>query len=315
MIHPMPIHKPVLLKETIKFLNPEKGKIFVDCTLGSGGHAKAIAKKMKAGGRIIGLDIDKNNIEKFKKQKKIEAVRANFKDIKKVLLEKEKESGTKIVGEVNGILVDLGFSSDQLERIPGLSFQKNGYLDMRFSEESDLTAADIINRFSKEEIATILKEYGEERKAELIAEKIIQQRKIAKIETVFQLKEIVHNCYPKNSKVKGIDVATKTFMALRIMVNEEMKNLDKFLENSLACLKKGGKIAIISFHSLEDRKVKNFFKRESKKCICDEDQIQCTCNHQKTLKIITKKPITPQEEEKKNNPRSRSAKLRVAEKI
>ncbi len=311
----MPIHQPVLLKEIMELLNPKEGEIFVDCTLGSGGHAKAIAAKLKKEGKIIGLDFDKDNIEKLKKQKGIKAIQANFKDIKRILLQEEKATATKIVGEVDGILADLGFSSDQLGKIPGLSFRQDDFLDMRLDKSNPLTAADILNRFSQAEITTILEQYGEERRATLIAKKIIQKRKFKKIETVFQLKEIIQSCYPGQEKIRGIDVATKTFMALRIAVNKEMENLDKFLPVAVDCLKKGGKIAIISFHSLEDRKVKNFFKRESSKCICDEDQLQCTCNHQPILKIITKKPIVPQKEEREENPRSRSAKLRIAEKI
>ncbi|MEA3273572.1 MAG: 16S rRNA (cytosine(1402)-N(4))-methyltransferase RsmH [Patescibacteria group bacterium] len=311
----MSIHKPVLLKEVIEFLDPKKGKIFVDCTLGGGGHAEAMIAKVGKEGRVIGLDFDKSNIEKLAKQKRIETIWANFKDIKKVLHKKEIETSSKIVGRVDGILADLGFSSDQLEKVPGLSFQKDEYLDMRLDKSGDLTATDILNKFSQKEIAEILSKYGEERKADLIAEKIVRQRKTQEIETAFQLVQIVQSCYPEKIKVRGVNVATKTFMALRIAVNGELENLEQFLAEAMGCLKKGGKIAIISFHSLEDRIVKNFFKREAKKCICDEDQAQCTCNHQPILKIITKKPIVSSAEERQTNPRSRSAKLRIAEKI
>jgi len=311
----MSIHKSVLLKEVIEFLNPKEGKIFVDCTLGGGGHARAMVAKMGDKGRVIGLDFDRNNIKRLEKQKGIEAVWANFKDIKKVLHKKETETSTKIIGRVDGILADLGFSSDQLEKVPGLSFQKDEYLDMRLDKSGNLTAADILNKFTQKEIADILSKYGEERKSDLIAEKIVRQRKTKKIETTFQLLQIIQSCYPEKIKVRGINVATKTFMALRIAVNKELENLEQFLTEAIGCLKKGGKIVIISFHSLEDRIVKNFFKREARKCICDEDQAQCTCNHQPILKIITKKPIISSTEEIQANPRSRSAKLRVAEKI
>ena len=311
----MSIHKSVLLKEVIEFLNPKEGKIFVDCTLGGGGHARAMVAKMGDKGRVIGLDFDRNNIKRLEKQKGIEAVWANFKDIKKVLHKKETETSTKIIGRVDGILADLGFSSDQLEKVPGLSFQKDEYLDMRLDKSGNLTAADILNKFTQKEIADILSKYGEERKSDLIAEKIVRQRKTKKIETTFQLLQIIQSCYPEKIKVRGINVATKTFMALRIAVNKELENLEQFLTEAIGCLKKGGKIVIISFHSLEDRIVKNFFKREAKKCICDEDQAQCICSHQPILKIITKKPIISSTEEIQANPRSRSAKLRVAEKI
>jgi 16S rRNA (cytosine1402-N4)-methyltransferase len=309
---------PVLLKETIDYLNLNKGQTVIDCTLGSGGHSKEILKKIGKQGKLVAIDYDKQNLDLFKdflatkKIKNTELVFDNFKNIKKII----EKLGIK---KTDAILADLGFASPQLDYISGLSFSKKGNLeklDMRINNKENLKPAfEILNEASKEEIATILKDYGEEPKNLIIADKIVSTRKLKRITTSKELISIIEEVYQGKIYKHKINIATKVFMALRIAVNQEFENLKLLLTNSLHCLKKGGRIAIITFHSLEDRIVKKHFKFYSKKCICDEDQIICNCKQKPKLKLIIKKPIIPKIEEIKVNPRSRSAKLRVAEKI
>ncbi len=218
--------------------------------------------------------------------------------------------------KIDGIVMDLGFSSAQLDdESKGISFQNDAPLDMRFGENSPGEDTEyLINNYSEKEIAGIIREYGEEKFASNIAKKILEQRKIKKIKTTKQLAEIVEQAIPKKFR-KGINPATKTFQALRLKANDELGNLKEVLPSGVELLRKGGKIAVVTFHSLEDRIVKHFFKDQAKDCICPPQFPICNCNHRAELKIITKKPISPTEEEIKNNPRARSAKLRVAEKI
>ena len=302
-------HIPVLLNETIQILKVEEGDTVVDCTLGDGGHAQEIAKKIGEKGLLIGIDLDERNVDAFNELNLANAkgVKGNFKDIAGIINKFGLRRVTKIVA-------DLGFSSRQLDTISGLSFQEDSALDMRLSSEDALTAEEIVNQYPVAKLTEIFKNYGEETKARLIAEEIIKRRKKRRIRSSKDLAEIVQACYGGKIRVRGMNVSTKVFMALRIAVNDELGNLEALLQSSLECLQPGGRIAIISFHSLEDRIVKNFFRRESKGCICEEEP-QCQCSHQPQFKLLTKHPITASVEEIQNNPRSRSARARAAEKI
>jgi 16S rRNA (cytosine1402-N4)-methyltransferase len=293
------IHIPVLKKEVIGFLDPKPNQNFIDCTLGAGGHTKEILEKTKPNGKVLGIEADPTLCQKIKKEitsERLIVENDNFKNLKEIT---ERRNFKKI----NGVLIDLGISSwhiDQSKR--GFSFQKDQELDMRFnpSHESNLTAADIANKYPQEELEKILKDYGEERFARRIARAIIEKRKYKPINTTNQLIDIIQESVPFWYQRKRIHFATRTFQALRIAVNDELNSLQKVLPQIVEVIEPGGIIAIISFHSLEDRIVKNFFREEKNK---------------KSLEIITKKPIEATEEEVSSNPRSRSAKLRVAKKI
>ncbi|MBI4993946.1 16S rRNA (cytosine(1402)-N(4))-methyltransferase RsmH [Candidatus Wolfebacteria bacterium] len=294
-------HIPVLLKESIEILNPRDGEFFIDGTIGSGGHSAAILEKIGPSGKLLGIDWDKNAIErlrigKFKNCKNIILVNANYADLPEIL---EKNN----LPQADGLIVDLGFSSTQIESSgKGFSFLKNEPLDMRYGNE-DLTAAEVINSFSEKDLADLIFKYGEERFSRQIAKKIVDERKKERILTTFQLVEIIKKALPagrqgvpKNYEKGRINPATRTFQALRIYVNRELENVQTLLENLEKILKPQGRAAIISFHSLEDRLVKNYFRDLAKN---------------EKAEILTKKPITASDEEIKENPRSRSAKMRA----
>ena len=284
------IHIPVLQKEVIEHLEPKPNQNFIDCTIGEGGHTKAILEKNGPDGKVLGIEFDPWLYKKLLTSKidRLILVNDSFVNLKEIV-RKEK------FGPVLGILFDLGFSNWHLEESGrGFSFLKNEPLDMRYNPEDPLTAEKILNNWPEEEIEKILREYGEERFARRIARGIIEERKIKPIKTTFQLVEIVKQATPGWYHQRKIHPATRTFQALRITVNDELNNLKEALPQALEILKKGGKLAVISFHSLEDRIVKNFFREK--------------------LKVITKKPIRPSLKEIEINPRSRSARLRVGEK-
>ncbi|MBU2025814.1 MAG: 16S rRNA (cytosine(1402)-N(4))-methyltransferase RsmH [Patescibacteria group bacterium] len=310
----MTLHKPVLLKEVLKYLDPKAGGTIIDCTAGGGGHLRAIRERVGGKGTVVALDIDEKNIQilrqEIEKQKarNVILIKNNFKNLKRAL----ESVGIK---RVDGILADLGFSSDQLETVPGLSFRRDDRLDMRFERTSKITAQDILNKCSEQRLVEIFRDYGEEARAGCIARRIVKARRERRITKVSELGEIIRQCWGNRDRVSGLDVCTKTFMALRIAVNDELNNFSKMLEQSLDLLGPGARLAVISFHSLEDRIVKRFFRRESGKCVCPEDEPRCVCNHKPSLKILTKKPVMADIEEIKINRRARSAKLRAAEKI
>ena len=281
------MHIPVLQKEVLQYLDPKPNENFIDATIDGGGHTAAILGKIKPNGKVLGIEIDPEIYQKLKSKNLDRLVLTNDSYVNlKSILEK------KNFRPVNGILFDLGMSSWHLEESGrGFTFMKDEPLDMRYSLENNLTAEKIIDDYSQEEIEKILKEYGEERFARRIAKRIIKERPI---KTTLQLVEIIKRVVPGRTK---INPATRTFQALRIAVNDELNNLRKVLPQTIEVLAPGGKIVIISFHSLEDRIVKNFFREEAKKG---------------PLKILTKKPIRPSKEEIKINPRSRSARLRAA---
>lgn len=317
------IHQSVLLKETIELLSPQPNQHFIDCTLGGGGHSQAILERTGPHGKLLGIDLDEKAIEhcqnKLKKFfSRFILAQDNFKNINKIKNEYFSEY------TISGILADLGLSSNQLQGGAGrgFSFQTDGQLDMRLAAGQSLTAAEIVNNYSIQELIKIFKEFGEENLAGLIAQKISAFRRHKKIKTTAELAEIILQAYREKLKSKkaipwvgGLHPATKVFQALRLAVNDELNNLKKFLADAVDILPSGGRLAVISFHSLEDRIVKKFFQTENKDCLCPPQLPVCQCHHQRILKIITKKAVQPTSEEIKNNPRSRSAKLRVAEKI
>jgi 16S rRNA (cytosine1402-N4)-methyltransferase len=302
------MHLPVLKEEVIKYLDPKPNENFIDATFGLGGHTKEILKRNVPEGKVLAIEIDPELLKcltpDIKHQKRLILVNDSYVNLKEIV----KKYSFK---PVNGILFDLGLSSWHLEKSGrGFSFQRPEPLDMRYfslllrsSKEKGkrvMSAAEILNKFPKKEIERILREYGEEKFAKRIAEKIIEERKIKPIKTTFQLVEIVKKAIPKRYQKQRVHPATRTFQALRIAVNDELENLKKALPQALEILEKGGKIVTISFHSLEDRICKNFFKENSKKG---------------RLEIITKKPIRPNTQEIQKNPRARSAKLRAVIKL
>jgi 16S rRNA (cytosine1402-N4)-methyltransferase len=305
----IPVHKPVLTREVLEGLNIAPGKNYVDCTLGLGGHAQAILSSSYPGGRLLGIDADpeaaliaRDNLYEYSNN--ITIVNDNFTNLEEICREYD------FTG-VDGILFDLGISSLQLDTPErGFSFQSDAELDMRFSPEQVLTAMDLVNILPEQKLAQLLEEYGEEHRARRIARSIVANRPVNSTRKLAQLIE---------QAVKGerghIHPATKTFLALRIVVNHELENLRSALEQSIKVLNKNGRLVVLSYHSLEDRIVKQFMKRESSACICPPETPVCVCGHVPTLNLITKKVVTPSIEEVKNNPRSRSAKLRVAEKV
>lgn len=307
-------HEPVLLKEVIKYLDPKPNQNFIDCTLGNGGHTIAIAEKLKTG-KVLSIDLDSKIIDlarvRIEEQGLIDRViliQDNFKNLKQIVEENN-------FSPVNGILIDLGISSYELQdQERGFSFQIDGPLNMRYGIDIKNSAAGIVNNWSGRELEEIFRDYGEERYAKAIAQEIVKSRKDNFIKTTFDLVKIIEKAYIGKSRPK-IHVATKVFQALRIAVNDELNNLKKVLPQAMEILPPGGKLAIISFHSLEDRIVKDFFKQEAKGCICPIEIPVCRCDHKPAIKIINKKPIIPTLAEIGKNPRSRSAKLRLLEKI
>lgn len=365
-------HIPVLLREVVDYLQPRPGQNFIDCTLGGGGHAIEIAKRVSPSGKVLGIDLDPASIEfvELKRVNNLILVNDNYKNLKKI-------KNKRFNYPISGILLDLGLSSAQLEISGrGFSFQKNEELDMKFSgiqpsasnvPYSSLTAKEIVNNWSEKELVQIFKQYGEEPNAKKIAQALVKQRKIKPINTTFELCQIINHIVglqhlfkrstgssseflnkspfwsgetpcqkgaglaktKKPASQKGMgnplicrpewrkkrNPATRVFQALRIAVNQEFENLKQTLPLALEVLEPRGRLAVISFHRLEDRIVKDFFRQESRDCLCPSEFPVCRCGHKARLKIVTKKPVTPLINEIKSNPRSRSAKLRVIEKL
>jgi 16S rRNA (cytosine1402-N4)-methyltransferase len=301
-------HQPVLYQEIMDALSPRSGERYLDGTLGAGGHAEGILKASAPQGQLLGLDLDPEALRIASQrlsvfQNRIVIRHASYKEAPAVLEEIGWES-------VQGIVLDLGVSSMQIDQPDrGFSFMEEGPLDMRFDPRRGPSAADLINTLSEAELADIIWEYGEERYSRRIARAIVRERPIR---TTAQLADLVRSAVPGYEH--QIHPATRTFQGLRIAVNRELDTIKEALPRLVSCLSPGGRIAVISFHSLEDRIVKRFFRKESKDCICPPEQPICTCEHQAALDILTRKPVRPQEEEINQNPRSRSARLRVAEK-
>ncbi len=308
------MHTPVLLKEAIEFLNIKSDGVYFDCTAGGGGHSEEVAKLLDEKGVLVCMDRDAEAISRVKDRLKGYSCKKFFfkKSFKNIDVVAKKLG---FYGRVNGVLADLGTSMFQLKDFDrGFSFSGEGKLDMRMDKDQYLTAEHIVNSYSEKRLADIFREYGEERLSKKIARMIVEERKDNPITTTIQLAEIAIRAY--GGRKGRIHPATRIFQAIRIEVNDELNELKVFLENALKVLAKGGRLVVISFHSLEDRIVKVFFKDKAKKCVCPEWQMRCTCggNNQK-VRILTKKVIKPGEEELKTNPSSRSARLRACEKV
>lgn len=302
-------HIPVLYQAVIDLLNPIPGGRYVDGTLGAGGHSKGLLSASAPDGQVVGFDRDPAALELAQKNLADFGERMIY--IQDSYINFQSHLNNLNWHFVDGILLDLGLSSMQLDTPErGFSFREDGPLDMRFDPRQPLTAADLVNESSREELANIIFTYGEEKLARKIADAIIANRPLVRTKDLAELiKKVARN--PKSKT----HPATRTFQALRIVVNRELEALEAFLPTALESLNTGGRLAIIAFHSLEDRIVKQFFRKESKDCICPPDFPVCVCDHQARLKELSRRPIRPEEEEISQNPRARSAKLRVAEKI
>ncbi len=301
-------HYTVMKNEAVDALECKSGLIYVDCTLGGGGHSELILKRISPNGKLISFDIDQDAIdaatERLKEYKNITIVKNSYTNIKQVL----KDLGIpKITG---GILFDLGASYHQLTKQErGFSFSKEAPLDMRFNKESDFSAYDVVNKYKEDELVKIFSEYGEERFSKRIAKAIAEKRKIAQIKSTTELANLIVSATPKIKS--NIHPATRVFQAIRIEVNHELQNVKNTLNDVLDLLDFGAIISVISFHSLEDRVVKQFFKYHSTRCHCEPNQMICKCPPP-VLELVNKKPITATEQEINENPPSRSAKLRIA---
>lgn len=301
-------HYTVMKNEAVDALECKNGLIYVDCTLGGGGHSELILKRIQPEGRLISFDVDDDAIaaasERLKDYENLTIVKNSYTNIKKVLHELGIE---KITG---GVLFDLGASYHQFNKAErGFSFSKAAPLDMRFNQDADFSAYDVVNTYCEEDLIRIFSEYGEERFSKRIAKAIIEQRRLKKLETTIELADLIKKCTPHVKS--SIHPATRVFQAIRIEVNHELTNVKNTLNDVLDLLDVGAIISVISFHSLEDRIVKHLFKYHSQRCHCDKNQMICACPPPK-LELVNKKPITATQQEVKENPPSRSAKLRIA---
>lgn len=304
-------HKSVLLEECIEGLNIKKDGIYVDGTLGGAGHSFEILKRLSTKGSLIGIDRDEEALEAAKKKlkdfKNVTYIHGNHDDIKNILKENEIE-------KVDGILLDLGVSSYQLdERQRGFSYMGEAKLDMRMDKSQSLTAETVINEYSEEELAEIIEQYGEEKFAKKIAYIIVKQRKIKPITTTMELVQIIKDTIPMSKQTDG-HPAKRTFQAIRIEVNNEIEPLKETIKDCIECLKPEGRLCVITFHSLEDRAVKQAYIEAQGQCTCPKDLPYCVCGYVSEGKIINKKPIIASKEEQEENSRSKSAKLRIFEK-
>jgi len=311
-------HEPVLLNECIEMLNIKKDGIYVDGTIGGGGHSTEILKKLGKDGILIGIDRDSFALETAEKRlnsisleqkAKVILVNANFKDIKKVI---ENHNIT----EVDGILLDLGVSSHQFDEPErGFSYQNDGPLDMRMDRKQKLTAEDVVNEYQEKDLYRIIKEYGEEKWASRIASFIVKARAEKRIKTTWELVEVIKAAIPAAARREGPHPAKRTFQAIRIEVNNELGILTETIRDAFSVLRSGGRLCIISFHSLEDRIVKNEYQKFVNPCTCPGDFPVCVCGKKQVARLVNRKPILPGKEEIDFNPRARSAKLRVLEKL
>ena len=306
-------HKAILLDECIENLNIKKDGIYVDGTLGGGGHSFSILRKLNNTGLLIGIDRDKDAINaatnKLKEYNNFKTVHDNNSNIANILKELN-------IDKIDGMLLDLGVSSYQLDEADrGFSYMHDAKLDMRMNREDNFSAYDVVNNYSEGKLAGIFKEYGEERYSKSIARKICEERKEKYIETTFELVDIIKSAMPKAALNEKQHPAKRVFQAIRIEVNEELIRLKKTIEDIVSVLSKNGRLVIITFHSLEDKIVKHTFEELEGRCTCPKDFPVCVCGYVSHGKIVTKKPIVCSEEELKENPRARSAKLRVFERI
>lgn len=306
-------HISVLFGESIKALSVKENGIYADGTLGGGGHSEGILSQ-NGTCRLIGIDRDGAAIAAASSRLarfggRFTAVKSNFREIKSIL----RELG---VSALDGAILDLGVSSYQLDTAErGFSYMKDAPLDMRMDTEAELTAYDVINGYSKEELAGVFFEYGEEKWSKRIAEFIDERRKTAPVKTTGELVDIIKAAIPKKARLDGGHPAKRVFQAVRIEVNGELKILERAVRDFVDCLKPGGRLAVITFHSLEDRIVKKTFAELEKGCTCPKEFPVCVCGKKPVIKLVSRKPILPTEEEEDKNPRSKSAKLRIAEKL
>ncbi len=307
------IHKPVLLNEIIDLLQVKPDGIYVDCTAGGGGHSYEIAKRLNNNGLLIAIDRDEEAVRAVEARLRgltasVRLVHANYTDIKRIM-EENLDDGA------DGVLMDLGVSSYQLDNPErGFSYQTDSILDMRMDRNQALTAEHVVNEYDRDKLAAVIYSYGEERWAKRIAEFIVRHRNISRITTTGELSEIIKKAIPSSARRKGPHPAKRTFQAIRIEVNNELGALEKTIVNAVECLAQGGRLCIITFHSLEDRIVKQVFVSLTGRCTCPKDLPVCRCGSKKRGRIISTKPIEPRESEILDNPRARSAKLRVFEK-
>jgi 16S rRNA (cytosine1402-N4)-methyltransferase len=308
------IHTPVLLQLVTEFLRIQPAGVYVDCTLGMGGHTEAIAEALGPEGKVIGIDRDEEALELARSRLKrfgsaIEYVHGNFADLETILDERD-------FRDVDGILMDIGLSSYQLSRPErGFAFSLEGPLDMRMDKRAALMASDVVNEYSVEELTKIFWRFGEEKFSKRVAAAVVKYREQTKIESTTQLAAVVSGAIPRRFHGKKIHPATRTFQALRIFVNGELDNLSNALFTAIKFLKPGGRLVVIAFHSLEDRIVKQMFRKYVGGCICPPSFPVCRCDNKAIVRILTKRPLTADADEVLRNPRSRSAKMRVCEKI
>jgi 16S rRNA (cytosine1402-N4)-methyltransferase len=314
-------HIPVMLEEMLQYLQPQPGGCYIDGTVGGGGHTAAILERTAPNGRVLGIDTDAQALARVRERlsSQVESgrlllVHGNFADLERIVAEVG-------FGPTRGVLLDLGFSSDQMENPQrGFSFSMEGPLDMRLDQSHTTTAADLVNTLEEQELADLFWRYGEERHSRAIARRIVQERAKHKITSTTQLATIVSSVIPrKPGRAGAIHPATRVFQALRIAVNGELERLEQVLPQILHILLNtsggGGRMVIIAFHSLEDRIVKEFMRREATDCLCPPGLPICVCGHKAQLRLLTHKPVIPTEQEIERNPRARSARLRAAETI
>ena len=307
-------HRPVMLEQCVKGLDIRPDGIYVDGTLGGGGHSAAICRSLDERGALIGIDRDRDalnvsseRLKEYKCQKYF--VQSNYSDIKQVLIELKIE-------KVDGALLDLGVSSFQLDNPQrGFSYMNDAPLDMRMSQDDDFTAYDIVNDYDRNELIRVIGKYGEERWASRIADFIVKVRLDKPIESTYELVDVIKQAIPASARRTGPHPAKRTFQAIRIEVNDELSQLERAVEEFCDILAPGGRLCIITFHSLEDRIVKEIFSRRANPCTCPREFPICVCGKKADIKKITGKPFVPDAEETEENPRARSAKLRIAEKI
>ncbi len=304
-------HVPIMAAEVVSLLACRPGGVYVDCTIGGGGHSREILDATGPDGKLIGIDRDREAIAEAGRalsgyEGRVQFVHSNFTRLDEVLA----EAG---VAAVDGILVDLGVSSHQFDVADrGFSFSKDGPLDMRMDQSGGETASELLLRLSEKQLASIIRDLGEERRSKAIARAIKEKGEIS---TTRELAEVVERAVPKRFHPKNIHVATRTFQAIRIAVNEELDMLEQFIASAVSHLNKEGRLAVISFHSLEDRIVKNVFRELSRDCVCPPSFPVCSCDREALVKVITRKGIIPSSSEIDLNPRARSARLRVAERV
>lgn len=308
----MAYHEPVMLKEVVDWLCTVKDGIYVDGTVGGAGHSYAILKE--TGGFLVGIDRDddalaaaEKRLSEFGSRKVL--VKADFAELGRVLESLQ-------IKKVDGVLLDLGVSSFQLDQADrGFSFNQPAPLDMRMDRSLPLSAYDIVNNFAQKDLEKIIRAFGEEKMAGRIARAISQQRQSSPLQTTVELAAVISSALPPRLRRQKIHPATRTFQAIRIAVNNELESIKPAIDSAADALKTGGRIAVISFHSLEDRIVKNEFRSLEGRCTCSKDMPVCVCRHKSVLRVLTGKALVPKDEEKEANPRSRSARLRVAERV